>query len=343
VTIRDFGGFRTQCLAALAVVLAGVTLVGAGYHLVKKIAVAGDYGWDYLTADSEGRRLYVSHEREVVVIDLDQDIVIGTIAGGSRVHGIAVATELGSGFISNGQPGSVTIFDLKTLRRINEVPVGADPNGILFDHKSGRVFTADRGSKRLSAIDAKTGKVVGTVENLGGKTEHAASDDAGHLFLNMEDLSKVLRIDTQSLKVTGTWPAAPCVEPSAMDIDRVHARIFVGCGNHMMAVIDAQTGRVVTTQPIGDGVDAAEFDAQHGLLYFSCGDGTMSVFRQDTPDKYTLVERVKTQAGARTMAVDRRTGKAYLSVTEFGERPAAAGAGPRQMIPGSFSVLVFGE
>lgn len=331
----------------LAIAFTTCTVAASGYRLIKQIPIGGDYGWDYLTADTEGRRLYVSHEREVVVLDLDSSAIVGHIPQGRSVHGIAVARELGRGFISNGQPGSVTIFDLRTLKRIDEVPVGKDPNVILFDRKTRRVFTADRGSQRVTAIDVATGKVVGTIEGLGGKTEHAASDDAGHLFLNMQDLNTLLRIDTQSLKVTETWPVAPCKQPSSMDIDRAHARVFIGCRSGVMAVVDGATGRIVTTQPIGQGVDAAEFDETRGLAYFSSGgDGTMSVFRQETPENYTLVERVKTQAGARTMAVDRKTGRAYLSVAEFGPRPAPTVGGAQlraPMIPGSFSVLVFGE
>lgn len=337
---------RLQWVVA-GIALTSCVIAASGRGLIKTIAIGGDYGWDYLTADSEGRRLYVSHEREVVVIDLDSNAIVGRISGGTDVHGIAVARELGRGFISDSDPGSVTIFDLKTLKPIDHVRVGDDPNVILFDRQTQRAFTADRGSKRVTALDAKSGKIVGTVEGLGGKTEHAALDGQGHLFLNMQDLNTLLRIDTQSMKVTDSWPVAPCKQPSSMDIDPAHQRVFIGCRSGVMAVVDGATGRIVTTQPIGPGVDAAEFDAQRGLVYFSSGgDGTMSVFHQDTPDKYTLVERVQTHAGARTMAIDRKTGRAYLSVAEFGPRPAAApgAAQPRApMIPGGFSVLVFGE
>ena len=230
---------------------------------------------------------------------------------------------------------------------IDKVAVGEDPNAIFYDRKTKRVFTIDRGSKRVSAIDPKTGKVVGTVEDLGGRTEHAVSDDAGHVFLNIQSLGTLLRIDAQALKVTDTWKLAPCEQPSSMDMDRVHQRVFIGCRNGVMAVVDATTGRVVATQPIGRGVDAAEFDASRGLVYFSTGgDGAMWVFHEDSPDKYTLIETVKTQAGARTMAIDRKTGRAFLSVGEFGP-PSAPTPGGKQlrgaMIPGSFSVLVFGE
>ncbi len=322
------------------------SLAAAGAHkLIKRIPVAGDYGWDYLTADSEGRRLYVSHDREVVVLDLDTNAIVGKIPGKS-VHGIAIAKDFGRGFISCSDPGSVLIFDLKTLAVIDRVPVGADPNAILFDQKTQQIFTVDRGSKRVTALDPKTGKVVGTIEGLGGKTEHAASDDAGHIFVNMQDLNTMLKLDSRAWKVVETWPMAPCEQPSSMDMDRAHQRVFAGCRSGVMAVVDGNTGRVVTTQPIGKGVDATEFDADRGLVYFSSGDGTMSVFHEDTPDKYTLVESVKTQTGARTMAIDRKTGRAFLSVAEFGPRPEPTSGDPRPrapMIPGSFSILVFGE
>jgi len=338
--------FRSKALRLiLFIVLAATSIAAGGRHLIKKIPVPGDYGWDYLTADSEGRRLYVSHDREVVVLDLDTGTLIGKIPGKS-VHGIAIAKDFGRGFISCSDPGSVVIFDLKTLAVIDRVPVGADPNVILFDQKTLRIFTADRGSKRVTALDPKTGKVIGTIEGLAGKTEHAASDDAGHIFLNMQDLNTMLKLDAQELKVMETWPTAPCEQPSSMDMDRTHQRVFLGCRSGVMAVIDGNSGRIVTTQPIGKGVDATEFDSDRGLVYFSSGDGTMSVFHEDAPDKYTLVESVKTQTGARTMAIDRKTGRAYLSAAEFGPRPEPAPGNPpprAPTIPGSFSVLVFGE
>jgi DNA-binding beta-propeller fold protein YncE len=332
-------------LAALFVALAATGPAAGQRHLIEKIPVAGDYGWDYLTADSEARRLYVSHDREVVVLDLDTNAIIGRIPGKS-VHGIAIAKDFGRGFISCSDPGSIVIFDLKTLATIERVPVGADPNVILFDRKTQRIFSADRGSKRVTALDPKTGKIVGTIEGLGGKTEHAASDDAGHIFLNMQDLNTMLKLDSQALKVMRTWPMAPCEQPSSMDMDRAHERVFVGCRSGVMAVVDANSGKIVNTQPIGKGVDAAEFDPERGLVYFSSGDGSMSVFHEDTPDKYTLVESVKTQTGARTMAIDRKTGRAFLSVAEFGPRPEPTPGNPpprAPIIPGSFSVLVFGS
>jgi DNA-binding beta-propeller fold protein YncE len=239
----------------------------------------------------------------------------------------------------------VTIFDLKTLAVIAKVRVGDDPNAIFYDPFTKRVYSIDRGSKRVSAIDPKSGKVVGSVEGLGGKTEHAVADEAGHVFLNMQSLGTLLRIDAKSMKVADTWKVAPCEQPSSMDMDRAAHRIFIGCRNGLMAVVDANTGRIVTTQPIGNGVDAAEYDRTRGLVYFSTGgDGSMWIYHQDTPEKYTLVETVKPQAGARTMAVDQKTGKAYLSAAEFSPAPSSGGGrGRGQMVPGSFCVLVVGQ
>jgi len=339
-------------LAALSLVLltifAIVVAAAEAYHLIKKIPIPGDDGWDYVAADSEARRLYVSHDTEIVVLDLDSGAIVGKIAGGPDMHGAAIASEFGRGFISVSNPGSVVIFDLKTLAKIGEVRVGDDPNGIIYDHLTKRIFTADRGSKRVTAIDAKTGKIAGTIENLGGRTEHLASDEAGHVFLNMQDRNTLLKLDAKDLKVMETWSTAPCEAPSSMDMDRVHARIFIGCrGAGMMIVVDATSGKIVASNKIGGGVDAAEFDPKTGLAYFSTGaDGVLSIFREESPDKYSLVENVKTQPGARTMAVDRKTGRVYVAAAELGPRPAPTPENPRgrpPVLPGTFSVLVIGQ
>jgi DNA-binding beta-propeller fold protein YncE len=318
------------------------------YHLIKKIPIPGDGDWDYVAADSDARRLYVSHNTEIVVLDLDSGAIVGKVSGGPDMHGAAIATEFGRGFISESNPGSVVIFDLKTLAKIGEVRVGDDPNGIIYDHLTKRIFTADRGSKRITAIDAQTGKIVGTIDNLGGRTEHLASDEAGHVFLNMQDRNTLLKLDAKDLKVLETWPTAPCQAPSSMDMDRAHSRIIIGCrGAGMMIAVDAITGKIVASNPIGGGVDAAEFDPKTGLAYFSTGaDGALWIFRQKTPDQYDLVEKVPTQSGARTMAVDRKTGRIYVAGAELGPRPAPSPENPRgrpTVLPGTFGVLVIGQ
>jgi len=336
---------RAAVTAVLVLATLG-TLAASGRHLIKRIPVPGDYGWDYISADTAGRRLYVGHDKEVTVLDLDTGTVVGRVDGGTDMHGAAVALEFNRGFISQSKPdsGSVVIFDLKTLARVGEVTVGKDPNLILFDRKTGRVFTADRGDSRVSAIDAKTGTLAGAVNNLGGRTEHGASDEKGHLFLNLQDKGLLLRIDAQALKVLDTWSVAPCGQPSAMDKDKEHDRVFIGCRSGVFAAVDGNTGRVITTMPIGPGVDALEFDAARDLIYVSSGGegGSLSVFHEDSPDRYSLVEKVPTEAGARTLAVDHKTGYVYLPVGRFAPAPGGArGRGP--MVPGSFHVLVFGE
>ena len=316
----------------LIAVFASILAAAAAYHVIKRIPIPGNDGWDYITADTQGRRLYVPHGVEVVVLDLDSGAIVGKISGLNDVHGVAIAREFGRGFIDATDPGSVTIFDLKTLAVIDKVRVGDDPNGIIYDPYTKRIFTADRGSKRLSAIDAKTGKVVAQADNLGGRTEHLAADEAGHVFLNMQDRNTTLKIDAQTLKVLETWSTAPCEQPSSMDMDRAHQRIFLGCrAAGMMAVMDATSGKIVDTNPIGTGVDALEFDPQRALIFFSTGggDGILSIFHEDTPDKYTLVQTVKTLPGARTMALDRKTGNVYSPVADLALRPQ-----PPPIIPG---------
>jgi DNA-binding beta-propeller fold protein YncE len=344
--------------AAFFFLAATSTLAAANYHVLRRISIPGDTGWDYITADSDARRLYVPHGTEVVVLDLDSGKIVGKIADLRGVHGVAIAREFGHGFVSATDPGSVTMFDLKTLAVLNKERVGDDPNGIIYDLRTKRVFSADRGSKRLTAIDAKTGKVAGLVDDLGGRTEHLASDQGGHIFLNMQDVGKLHKIDATSMKVLETWQIAPpCVQPSSMDMDRVHNRIFIGCRGGgqsqppaptILAVVDAADGKVVATQPIGGGVDALEFNPKTGLIYVSTGggDGALSVFHQDTPDKYSLVENVRTLPGARTMALDRKTGKVCMPVADFGPAPAATADNPRprpRSVPGTFSVLVVGR
>lgn len=344
---------KPVCLRAIAVAViataCAIALFADGYHTIRRIPLAGDTGWDYITADTQGRRLYVPHGIEVVVLDLDAGTVVGKVTGLKGVHGVAVARDVGHGFISATDPGSVTIFDLKTLAVIDKVRVGDDPNGIIYDPRTHRVFSADRGSKRLTAIDARTGKIVASSIDLDGRTEHLAADGEGSVFLNMQDKGTMLKLDgAGDLKVLETWTLGSCGQPSSMDIDRRHRRVFIGCRSGELAVVNADNGRVVATQPIGPGVDALEFDPANGLVFVSTGGGTgvLSILHEDTPDTYTLVENVKTLPGARTMALDHKTGRVYLPVADVGAAPAPTAENPRPrapMVPGSFSVLEVGR
>jgi DNA-binding beta-propeller fold protein YncE len=337
----------SRCIPAAVLLAAALYAVPpAGYHLLKSIFVPGEGGWDYLTVDESGRRLYVSHGTQVEVLDIDHGSIVGRIPDTQGVHGIAIAADLGRGFTSNGRTSTITIFDLKSLHPIEEVKsTGENPDAIIYDPASRRVFAFNGRSGSATAIDARSGKVAGSVE-LGGKPEFAAADGTGQVFVNLEDKSMVVKLDSRKLAVEQKWPLAPCEEPSAMAIDRKNHRLFIGCGNKLMAVVNANSGRVITTLPIGDHVDAAAFDPQTGLAFASNGDGTLTVIHQDSPDRYSVVENAKTQAGARTMALDPKTHDVFLSVAEYGPAPAPTAAQPkpkRPLLPGSFKILVMGR
>ncbi len=318
----------------------------SGYHLLKKIPLGGEGFWDYITFDPATRRLYISRGTKVVVLEVDSGKVAGEIPNTEGVHGIALAPEFNRGFTSNGRAGTVTIFDLKALQVIGSAQAGTNPDAIIYDPSSKRVFAMNGRSKNATAIDAATGKVVGAIP-VDGKPEFAVADGAGHVYVNIEDKSEMQRIDSQSLKVTATWPLAPCKEPSGLAMDIAHRRVFAGCDNKMMAVIDADSGKVVATPEIGEGVDANAFDPELAYAYASNGEsGTLTVVHEDSPDKYSVVDNVPTQAHARTMALDPKTHQVFLVTADFGPAPAATpdNAHPRPtMVKDSFVVLIFGR
>src|SRR6266853_4551140 len=309
--------------AIFAFLVASAAFAQRGYHLIKTITIGGEGSWDYLVAD--GGRVYVSHTNEVAVVDTKTGEVAGKIADLHGVHGIAIASEFGRGYISNGRSNTVTIFDLKTLAKIGaDVPTGKNPDAIIYDPGSKRVFTFNGSSNDATAIDAKDGTVAGTIP-VDGKPEFAAGDGKGHVYVNIEDKSSVYDIDSKKLTVVHKWPLKPCEEPSGLAMDTKTRRIFSGCSNQMVAVMNADTGKVVTTLPIGKGVDATAFDPGTGYIFNSCGqDAVLSVIHEDSPDKYSVVENVKTQAGARTMALDPQTHNVYVAVADFEAAPAPA-------------------
>jgi len=334
-------------LSALFVVFAATLAMAAdpGYQLINTYKLGGDGGWDYLTVDSASRRLYISRATHVIVIDADSGKAVGDIPDTPGVHGIALASDLGRGFISNGREGTVTIFDLKTLKAITKVKAGENPDAILYDPASKRVFAFNGRSHDATAIDAAGGTVVGTIK-LEGKPEFAVSDGQGKVFVNIEDKSQIDAIDPSKLEVKASWPLAPCREPSGLAIDRKNRRLFAGCDNKMMAVVDADTGKVVATTPIGDGVDANAFDPGTGLAFASCGEGVLTVVHEDSPAKFSVVDNVPTQEGARTMALDEKTHNVYLVTAKFGAPPAPTADNPhprRSILPDSFVVLVYGR
>lgn len=332
----------TLCLWPVVVSLAAaLAATGWGYHVVTTYKVGGDGGWDYLTADAEARRVYISRATHVIVIDADSGKSVGDIADTPGVHGIALAPELGRGFTSNGREGTVSIFDIKTLATSSKVRVGENPDAILYDPATKRVFTFNGRSHDSTAIDAGTGKVLGTIK-LDGKPEFAASDAKGEIFVNIEDKSELTAIDPNKLEVKATWPLAPCTEPSGLSIDRQKRRLFVGCDNKMMAVVDANNGKVLATPQIGEGVDATTFDPGTGLAFASCGEGVLTVVKEESPGKFSS-ENVPTQPGARTLALDTRTHNVFVVTAKFGSPPAPTADNPhprRSIVPDSFVVLV---
>ena len=344
------------CAAAIAVICCAAFVVFAapapqasGYHLTKKVAIGGDTGWDYVYAEPATHRVFISHGTHTVVVDA-QGTVLGDIPDTKGVHGIATAAEFNRGFTSNGQANSVTIFDLTTLKTISEVKIsGQNPDAILYDSASKRVFTFNGRSSDSTAIDAKTGEIAGTV-TLTGKPETAQADGEGHVFVNIEDKNQIIEFDSKKLAVMNTWSISPCESPSGLAFDVAHKRLFAGCDGKITVVVDSTNGKVVAKIPIGDGVDANGFDPTTGFVFASCGDGTLTVAHEDSPDKYTVVETIHTMARARTMTVDTSSHNVYTVSAEYGQAtppPAGSPAGTRggraPMVPGSFTLLIYGR
>ncbi len=316
-----------------------------GYKTSGSIPIGGTGGWDYLTADGANQRLYVSHGGEVVVMDLKSEKPVGKISGMSRIHGIAIANDLNTGFISDGGTNQVVLFDLKTLAVKDKVKAGTNPDGIVYDPASKRVFAFNGRSNDATAINGETGKVEGTLA-LGGKPEFPVSDGKGNVYDNIEDKSEIVQIDSKTLQVKAHWAVAPCESPSGLAIDTDNRRLFAVCDNKMMAVVDADSGKVVATPVIGEGPDAAGFDPGTKLAFASNGDGTLTVVRETGKDSYSVAQNVTTVKGARTMALDTETHKVYLSSAEYGPTPAATAqnARPRpSIVPGSFKILIVSQ
>jgi DNA-binding beta-propeller fold protein YncE len=319
------------------------TTAFASPSTMEKISLPGNSGWDYLSVDSDARRLYVTHGDRVNVLNLDTDTAAGEIAPIAGAHGVALAPELGRGFISNGKTGFITVFDLKTLGILAQwQTAGSKPDAVLYDPATRQLFSFNGESENATVFEAATGRIVGTVK-LGGAPEFATTDAAGHIFVNIEDGGETVRLDARSLAVTARWPLAPASTPSALAIDRGHHRLFSGCRSQTLVVLDSDTGAIVATLPIGKGVDAASYDPVRALVRVSNGDGTLNVFHQVDADHYVPVETLATATGARTHAVDPKTGRVFLASAEFEAAPPATPGQPRPrpaIKPGSFGVLV---
>jgi YVTN family beta-propeller protein len=331
-------------LLAFLLPLAGAAQQGSGaFHVARTFAIGGDGGWDYLTMDSGAHRLYVSHAVRVDVVDTETGALVGAIPDTQGVHGIAVAPDLGRGYVSNGRANTVTVFDLKTLAVLATINVtGENPDAICYDPSTRRVFTFNGRSSNATAIDAATNQVVGTLA-LPGKPEFAVTDGKGRMFVNIEDKSLIVAFDPKALAITAQWPIAPCQEPSGLALDREHRRLFAVGHNRLMAVVDADSGKLVATVPIGSGVDGVEFDPATGLAFSANSEGNLTVVHEDSPEKFTVVATVPTKRGARTIALDEATHMLYLATAEFGPPPSPTAERPHpwpSIVPGSFVVLV---
>lgn len=341
--------YRVGLVVLLAVGIAGFAAAQAqkpaGYQLLKKHVLGGEGGWDYMALDGKTRLLYVTHGNAVEILNVDTGVKSEAITGLKGVHGVAFAPEKNRGYISDGRGNSVSVFDLKTHKVLEEVPSsGQNPDAIMYDAFSGWVFTFNGRTANATAIDVATNKVVGTVD-IGGKPEFAVTDGKGTIFVNNEDKSEVVAFDAKTLQVKTRWSIAPGEGPSGLAIDLKNKRLFSVC-DKVMVVSDFVTGKVVATVPIGGGPDAVRFDPGTGLVFASNGEGTLTVVKQESADKYAVVETVPTAPRARTMELDPKTHHVFVVTAEFGPTPAPTKEQPRPrppVVPGTFQVLEFGK
>ncbi len=314
------------------------------YHLVKKVVLGGEGGWDYFTADPSTHRIFIARGTHMMVVDPEGKMVTD-VPNMHGAHAVEFAPDLNLAFTSNGAGNSVTFFDPKSLNILRDIKIpGRDTDAIVYDPITKRLFTLNGGDGNdATAIDPKTGTLLSNIP-LGGKPETAQTDGKGHVFVNIEDKNLLRVIDSKTLKVVNTWPLAPCDSPSGQAIDTAHHRLIVGCHNNMMAFVDYSNGKVVATVPIGQGVDANKFDPGTGLAFASCGDGTITVAHEDSPGKYSVIQTISTQRGARTMALDTSNHNIYTVTSEFGPAPAPTADNPRPrpaLIPNTFTLLIY--
>jgi DNA-binding beta-propeller fold protein YncE len=329
------------CAAHLA--QAGTAPQGAALRILDRWQLSGADGWDYLTLDSSGQRLYVARATRVEVIDTRSGKQAGRIQNTAGVHGIALAEDLNRGYASNGQANSVTVFSLDKLETIMEAPIpGKNPDAILYEQGTKRIFTFNGRSHDISVLDAGSLAVIATLA-LPGKPDFAVSDGEGQVFGNIEsEPGQLMVIDSIKLTIKAIWTLPGCANPTGLAIDMAHHRLFSVCDDKVMAVTDAISGKQVARVRIGEGPDAAAYDARHGLVYSSNDDGTLTVIRQESPDRYTMIESLPTRQGARTMALDRGSGKVYVIGAELGAAPASTPEHPhrrRSPLPDSVQVL----
>jgi DNA-binding beta-propeller fold protein YncE len=304
-------------LFCAALLFSATVFAAVNYQLLKKVPVPGSGGWDYVSVDDAARRVYVSHSTQVDVLDADSLALVGTIPNTPGVHGVAIAPESGRGYISAGKADAAIAFDLKTLKPIGEIKVGKKPDAIVYEPLTKRIYVMNGDSENITVLSAADGAVVGTIA-LGGGPEFAVSDSKGNLYVNLEEQNETLHIDVNTLKVVDRWPLAPCGTPTALAMDIENRRLFVGCRSKHLAVLNADTGKIVFTAPIGERVDAGAFDTKTRLVYLSTGDGKVFVFHQDSPDNYSVAQEIITKTGAKTMGFDAKTGNLFVPTSDNG-------------------------
>jgi outer membrane protein assembly factor BamB len=335
---------RLLSCATLALAVGVLPARAQSYHVTATYKLGGDGGWDYLALDTVGHRLFIARQDRIMVVDQAAGTLLGEIPGMNRAHGVAFDYASGHGFATSGADSTVTMFDLGTLAVLRKTIAAVDDDGILYDPASRRIFTMNGDAGSATAIDPVSGQRVGSVD-LGGKPEFGVSAGDGKLYINLADKSEVVEVDARAMKVLRHWSIAPCESPSGLAIDRRNHRLFSGCRNGLMGVSDARAGHLVTTVPIGRGVDACRFDPRTALAFASNGDGTLTVIHEDSPDKYTVVSNATTKQGARTMEIDLATGRVYTVSADFGPAPEPATPGGRRgrppVLPGTFVLLVY--
>lgn len=330
---------RTLGLILAAVAIAAIPAAAQkSYKVADRTKLGGEGGWDYLVYDGDGTRLFITRGTHVMVVDAKTLKPTNDITGLAGVHGVALAPGLGKGYITSGGDDMLVIFDLETLKVLDKVKVGGRPDAVLYDASAKRVYTFNAKTQDSSVVDAVSGKVVGTVP-LGGKPETGVADGRGNVYVNIEDRSEIVRIDTAKLTVAEHYPMAGCDEPSALAFDTAHRRLFAGCASKIMAVVDPDADKMVTTVDIGGGVDAGAFNPKTQQIFMSCGEGVLTVIHEDSPDKYSVVQNVSTAKGARTMALDAASNTVYTVTAQFDPTPPPTGQ-RRKMIPDTFELLV---
>jgi DNA-binding beta-propeller fold protein YncE len=344
-------GRVASCVVLFVLGAASVVMAANGYHLLKKYSFGAAEGstreyFDYVSVDSAARRVYLSHGTEIKVIDADSGALVANITGLKQDHGVAVASEFGRGFISDGAQGKVIIFDLKTLKVTGEAKADNDADCVIYDPSSKHVFVMNGDPHSSTVIDAKSGKVVGTID-LGGGPEFAVADGKGTVYINLEDKSELVAVDAATLKIKSRWPLGPAGAPTALAMDVLHHRLFsAGRNPQMMVVLDSESGKVIQSFPISAGVDAAAYDPETGMVFVSTREGMVHVVHEDSPDKFSEAETIKTEYGAKTMGLDTKTHNLFLDTADFGPAPAPTADRPhpnRAPIQGTFHVLVYGR